>query len=118
MIRNLMRGTALAFPLPANASADLVLAGYHGYPIRGSNYFGPSDYYETAAYIGVLALVLACVARLTEITVDIGAALAPWPAPKSTQRGPFHYLSSLLDEKRNDAFHFALISGVFVRKMF
>ena len=32
----------------------------------------------------VSLLVLAGVARLTEITVDIGAALAPWPAPKST----------------------------------
>jgi Bacterial membrane protein YfhO len=62
VLRRSTRGTALAFPLPANASADLLLAGYHGYPIRGSNYFGPSDYYETAAYIGIIALVLACVA--------------------------------------------------------
>ncbi len=62
VLRRSTRGSALAFPLPANASVDLLLAGYHGYPIRGSNYFGPSDYYETAAYVGIIALVLACVA--------------------------------------------------------
>jgi hypothetical protein len=62
VVRRSTRGTAAAFPLPANASADLLLAGYHGYPIRGSNYFGPSDYYETAAYVGIVALALACVA--------------------------------------------------------
>jgi hypothetical protein len=62
VVRRSTRGTASAFPLPANASADLLLAGYHGYPIRGSNYFGPSNYYETAAYVGIVALVLACVA--------------------------------------------------------
>jgi hypothetical protein len=62
VIRRSTRGSAVAFPLPANASADLLLAGYHGYPIRGSNYFGPSDYYETAAYVGLIALALAGVA--------------------------------------------------------
>src|SRR5204863_7693711 len=34
------------------------------------------------------------------------------------QRGSFQYLNSLLNKKRNDAFHSALINGVFVRKMF
>jgi hypothetical protein len=52
------RGAALGIPISATASADLLLAGYHGYPVRGSNYFGPNNYYETAAYIGIVALVL------------------------------------------------------------
>jgi hypothetical protein len=56
------RGSALAFPLAANASADLLLAGYHGYPIRGSNYFGPTNYYETAAYVGIVTLALVSLA--------------------------------------------------------
>ena len=56
------RGTATAFSLPASASANVLLAGYHGYPTQGSNYFGPSNYYETAAYVGIIALGLVCVA--------------------------------------------------------
>ena len=35
-----------------------------------------------------LILALACVARLAEIAADIGAALAPWPTPKSTATRP------------------------------
>jgi hypothetical protein len=62
VIERSTRGSALAIPLPANASVGLLLAGYHGYPIRGSNYFGPVNYYETAAYVGIIALVLVCVA--------------------------------------------------------
>src|SRR6476660_4296314 len=34
-------------------------------------------------------LAMAGVARLAEIAADIGAALAPCPTPKSTQRDPF-----------------------------
>jgi hypothetical protein len=55
------RGVATGFTLPTSASANVLLAGYHGYPTRGSNYFGPSNYYETAAYVGLVALVLVCV---------------------------------------------------------
>ena len=33
-------------------------------------------------------LALAGVARLAEIVADIGTALAPWPAPKSTETRP------------------------------
>jgi transcription elongation factor GreB len=48
-------------------------------------------------------LALAGVARLAEIAADIGAALAPCPTPKSTQRDPFllfrHPLSRLLEER-------------------
>jgi len=35
-----------------------------------------------------LILALAGVARLAEIAADIGAALAPWPTPKSTATRP------------------------------
>lgn len=56
------RGVSTGFTLPASASANVLLAGYHGYPTRGSNYFGPSNYFETAAYVGLVALVLVCVA--------------------------------------------------------
>jgi hypothetical protein len=45
-------------------------------------------------------LVLAGVARLAEIAADIGAALAPWPAPKAVATRPIPVLQQSL--KAND----------------
>ena len=64
VINRSTRGTATAFAIPPNALADLFLAGYHGFNLRGSRYFGAIDYYETAAYVGLIVLALAFVALL------------------------------------------------------
>jgi hypothetical protein len=40
-------------------------------------------------------LALACVARLAEIAADIGAALAPWPAPKSNSNAAHSGISTV-----------------------
>ncbi|MDA8295179.1 MAG: hypothetical protein M0004_01095 [Actinomycetota bacterium] len=55
-------GTAAATGLPLSDLSLLVAQGYNGLPIRNSYYFGSADYYESAAYVGVIALVLALVA--------------------------------------------------------
>lgn len=47
--------------LAPSAGVNLLFSGYHGFPIAGSQYFGVSNYYETAAYVGLTALVLAAV---------------------------------------------------------
>ena len=39
----------------------LVFQGFDGLPVAGNRWFGPSIYPETAAYVGVIALVLAAV---------------------------------------------------------
>jgi hypothetical protein len=41
---------------------NVLFASYSGLPIRGSQYFGAADYYETAAYVGVIVVVLAALA--------------------------------------------------------
>ncbi len=55
-------GTAAATGLPLSDLSLLVAQGYDGLPIRGSYYFGTADYFESAAYVGVIALALALVA--------------------------------------------------------
>ena len=52
--------------------------GYEGLPIRGSTFFGSGNYFETSAYVGVIALVLAVVALVAcwrrPIVVGLGLA--------------------------------------------
>jgi hypothetical protein len=57
-----------------HGAALLFAQGYYGLPITGSVYFGTTklptsipDYFETAAYVGVLAIVLVVVAFLVSI---------------------------------------------------
>jgi Bacterial membrane protein YfhO len=50
--------------LPVHALALLFAQGYDGLPINGGTWFGPADYYEATAYVGVIAIVLALVAVL------------------------------------------------------
>ena len=51
--------------LDANSLGLLVAPGYYGLPIKGSAWFySHGDYYETAVYVGVIALVLAGAAVL------------------------------------------------------
>jgi len=65
ILRNSVRDTEPASTgLPLHALTLLVAQGYDGLPLGTSQfphgtYFGPLDYFETAAYIGVVALVLA-----------------------------------------------------------
>jgi hypothetical protein len=55
------RSGVLGYPLPAKTSLNLLFASYSGLPQHGSQYFGAVDYYETAAYVGAVALALAVV---------------------------------------------------------
>ena len=46
------------YGLPVATAVNLVFSGWSGYPLRGSEYFGFADYYETAAFVGLAALAL------------------------------------------------------------
>jgi hypothetical protein len=68
-----------------HGAALLFAQGYYGLPISGSLYFGTTklptsipDYFETAAYVGVLAIVLVVVAFLVSIRrpIVIGFSVA------------------------------------------
>ncbi len=48
--------------LPLTDVMHLVFQGFDGLPIAGSKWFGYSNYEETAAYVGVIALVMALTA--------------------------------------------------------
>ncbi len=52
--------------LPLHTLALLFAQGYDGLPTSGSTWFGPVDYYEATAYVGVVALVLALVSLLVD----------------------------------------------------
>ncbi len=53
-------------PLPAHNLVHLLLQGYDGLPIAGSHWFGyVGGYSETAAYLGIIPLVLAVAAVAT-----------------------------------------------------
>lgn len=71
-------GKDAASGLPLGAGVMLLTQGYNGLPINGSFWFGPSNYYETAGYLGVVAIVLAAVAcvRLWRRPAVVGLALA------------------------------------------
>lgn len=58
-------GTQAATGLPLHMATLLFAQGYYGLPIRGSYFFGSWNYYETAAYVGVLAVVACVVAVVT-----------------------------------------------------
>lgn len=48
--------------LPTDVLANFAFSGFFGYPIAQSHYFGPLNYYETAAFVGPIALVMASLA--------------------------------------------------------
>ena len=66
-----------------HGAALLFAQGYYGLPIAGSVYFGTTalptsipDYFETAAYVGVLAIVFVVVALLVSIQRPIVAGFS------------------------------------------
>jgi hypothetical protein len=87
------------YGLPLKAAALLFAPGYYGLPTRGSHYFGPVNYYETAAYVGIPALVLAVVGlrslRTRPVVVGLGvsAVVATLAAYRVTASGPVQALA-------------------------
>jgi hypothetical protein len=50
-------------PLPAHNLVHLLFQGFDGLPVAGNHWFGyPNGYSESAAYVGIIALVMAVVA--------------------------------------------------------
>jgi hypothetical protein len=47
--------------IPAHFASLIFAQGFYGLPINGSTWFGSVNYYETASYVGVIAIVLALV---------------------------------------------------------
>lgn len=48
--------------LPTSSAVNLLFAGFYGFPLLHSVYFGPINYYESAAYVGLTAMLLAALA--------------------------------------------------------
>ncbi len=57
-------GKEAASGIPLHAAILLFAQGFDGLPIEGSHWFGPVNYFETAGYLGIVAIVLAVVAVL------------------------------------------------------
>jgi hypothetical protein len=57
-------GKNAATGIPLHLATLLFAQGFFGLPTKGSYWFGEVNYYETAAYVGVIAIVLAAVAVL------------------------------------------------------
>ena len=85
----------------ANSLGLLVAPGYYGLPIKGSAWFySHGDYYETAVYVGVIALVLAGAAvlrwwRHPAVIALVVMVVATMLIAYQTQS--FHLVSYLLD---------------------
>ncbi|HTT87494.1 MAG TPA: hypothetical protein VMF60_09015, partial [Acidimicrobiales bacterium] len=67
--QSVFNGTNVGGGLPLGAAALLFAPGYDGLPLASAHaplgsYSGPSDYFETAAYVGIVALAFAGVALL------------------------------------------------------
>ena len=55
----LLARTAVGRSLPPHDLYHLLVQGYNGLPITGSHVFGDTVYFDTAAYVGVVAVALA-----------------------------------------------------------
>jgi len=56
------RGVGFYGELPLHDVAHVIFQGFDGLPVAGSRWFGGVNYVESAAYVGVIAVVLAVVA--------------------------------------------------------
>ncbi|HLN05024.1 MAG TPA: YfhO family protein [Acidimicrobiales bacterium] len=98
------RQTETGFPGdPASALSLLVAPGYFGLPIKGSSWFlAGFNYYETAVYVGVIALVLAGVAMIRWWRIPMVLALAAAAVVAvalSYQTHSFHIVQDLLNHQ-------------------
>jgi hypothetical protein len=57
----LVAATEVGKSLPPHDLLHLLVQGYNGLPIAGSHVFGDAVYFDTAAYVGVVAVALAVV---------------------------------------------------------
>jgi hypothetical protein len=48
--------------VPLLGSVNLAFSGFYGFPLTSSTYFGPVNYYEMSAFVGVIALMLVALA--------------------------------------------------------
>jgi hypothetical protein len=55
----LLAATEVGKALPPHDLVHLLVQGYNGLPIAGSQVFGDAIYFDTAAYVGVVAIALA-----------------------------------------------------------
>ena len=46
-------------PFSVHYLVNLAFNGFYGFPVRGSEYFTPANYYEVTSYVGVAVLILA-----------------------------------------------------------
>lgn len=93
------RSLARRGELPGTGLALLLAPAYDGLPVAHSHWFGPRNYYETAVYVGVPALVLAVVAlgRWPRRKAVVGlAALALVAAAAAYRLGPLDPLPALV----------------------
>ena len=70
---------AALYSLPKSVFINFAFASFYGFPTNSTHYFGPSNYYETAAFVGPTAIVLAVLGlwsrwRRVEVSA-IGVAL-------------------------------------------
>lgn len=111
------RQTETGFPGdPASALSLLVAPGYFGLPIKGSSWLlAGYNYYETAVYLGVIALVLTGVAvirwcRLPMVFALAATALAA--VALSYQTHSFHLVQNLLNHHGLGAIEFLRMRSV------
>lgn len=79
--RSVRSGTANVRSIPSDGLVNLAFSSFYGLPSYRTPYFGPANYYEMAAYVGLIALVLSIVAfweqwRRVEIQAIVGAGIA------------------------------------------
>ncbi|MGH9104216.1 MAG: YfhO family protein, partial [Acidimicrobiales bacterium] len=85
---------------PGEAALGLLTNGWFGTPLTGSSWFGPLNYYETAAYVGVPVLILgmaalagwrrrpATLAVVAAAVVEAVLAYGPGPLVSLTKQVP------------------------------
>jgi hypothetical protein len=64
---SLRTGKNVSQALPAHSIVLTLLQGFDGLPVAGSRWFGSGYYVKTAAYVGVIAVVLAVIAVVAAV---------------------------------------------------
>lgn len=66
LIHSVRSGTVNVRSIPSDGLVNFAFASFYGLPLYHSPYFGPNNYYEMAAYIGPIALMLSALALWQE----------------------------------------------------